>query len=323
MFFRQRSTLFIYQGRTLLRAPVSVVHPNCVLVDNPSSTTESSSGGSSGRGGGGGGGGGNSSSTIMNASWNATDTTTDEELVSAIIATCNRKKPLNDAIISILSQTKAVLEVMVAIDSGDSCVQSIENIWGDKVRILKLDKCPCSTKCGKAGRARQYAMDHANPKATHFAFLDDDDVWLPHKMEVQLKAMKEDRVGIISSDALVAGASRCREGAYFPWDVSSAQASNFFQPMNLNYENIGKMLAEMFGGKIPTNITLAKLEIHNVFVTSSVVVSKEGLGQERFDTTVPNGQEDYGLWKRVLMHTSGTFIHDQLVIYDNQHGKEC
>lgn len=73
----------------------------------------------------------------------------------------------------------------------------------------------------------------------------------------------------------------------------------------------------------PKNITLAELEILNVFVTSSVVVSKEGLGKERFDPTAPNGQDDCGLWKRVLMHTAGTLIHDQLVIYDIDYGKDC
>ena len=43
---------------------------------------------------------------------------------------------------------------------------------------------------------------HIFVRATHFAFLDDDDAWLPNKIEVQLEVMQRDGIGLLSSDAL-------------------------------------------------------------------------------------------------------------------------
>lgn len=86
-------------------------------------------------------------------------------------------------------------------------------------------------------------------------FLDDDDVWLPTKLEVQLEAMARDRsLVLVSSDALYpskAAAARCRGGSYVPWpmppQLHDVTARGTFKPWNRGLYR--KSLTKMFGGE--------------------------------------------------------------------------
>ena len=59
--------------------------------------------------------------------------------------------------------------------------------------------------------------------------------------------------------------------------------------------------------------------IHNIFVTSATVVSQRAIGSG-FDVTLPNGREDYSLWKEIISRVGrATWLHEPLVIYDTEH----
>jgi glycosyltransferase involved in cell wall biosynthesis len=119
------------------------------------------------------------------------DTSLPSWNISTINPTCNRLHSLQDAIERALKQTYPVLEVIVSIDSSPDCVKIIKNIWegkDDRVRVFKVPPCP-QNPCG-TGRSRNHAIEKASPYATHFALLDDDDVWYPQKTEIQVKTMQ-------------------------------------------------------------------------------------------------------------------------------------
>ncbi len=100
--------------------------------------------------------------------------------VTVIIPTAGRCA-VRDAVASALNQTCAPLEVIVVDDSADAGARpSLDDLAGD-VRML-------STGGIGANGARMRGV--AEAKGDLVAFLDDDDVWAPEKLERQLEVWR-------------------------------------------------------------------------------------------------------------------------------------
>jgi glycosyltransferase involved in cell wall biosynthesis len=105
-------------------------------------------------------------------------------LVSAIIPTRDRTDLLLRAVRSVLNQTYPNLEVVVVIDGPDAGSNGALNIISDKrLRVVTLDK-----RVGGSD-ARNKGVQHANGE--WIAFLDDDDEWMPHKIQTQISAVSD------------------------------------------------------------------------------------------------------------------------------------
>ena len=99
--------------------------------------------------------------------------------VSVVIPTCNRPELAARAARSALGQTYGSLEVVVVIDGPDPDTRAaLEAIGDDRVRIIELPER------GRAPHARNTGARAARGRWT--ALLDDDDEWLPGKIEAQL-----------------------------------------------------------------------------------------------------------------------------------------
>jgi glycosyltransferase involved in cell wall biosynthesis len=100
-------------------------------------------------------------------------------LVSVVIPTRDRPKLVSRAIHSVLDQTHREIELIVVVDGPDpatvAAVRSIEDLR------LQIIVNPCSLT---AAGARNVGAAHAT--GDWIAFLDDDDVWLPNKLERQM-----------------------------------------------------------------------------------------------------------------------------------------
>lgn len=104
-----------------------------------------------------------------------------EPLVSAVIPTRNRPQLVKRAVQSVLAQTLKEIEVIVVIDGPDEPTSvALQEIDDFRLRVIEL-----STSRGGSG-ARNAGVIEA--KGEWIAFLDDDDQWLPQKLELQLKA---------------------------------------------------------------------------------------------------------------------------------------
>ncbi|KAK1738937.1 hypothetical protein QTG54_010253 [Skeletonema marinoi] len=183
------------------------------------------------------------------------------EMLNAYVETCNRLHSLQDAIDSALKQTYPVSEVIVSIDSGPNCVKSIKNIWGNKD-----DRNPCG-----AGPIRNYAIEKASPYATHFAMLDDDDVWYPQKTEIQVKAMHEGNYSYASSDANKPRNGRCHGSKYISHDLEKGA---FFLANGGRFKKlIWKKLNIPPDAKLPSHITEEVLSAH----ISSLILPQSSL----------------------------------------------
>jgi glycosyltransferase involved in cell wall biosynthesis len=100
-------------------------------------------------------------------------------LVSVIIPTLDRPKLLLRAIDSVLRQTYEKFEVIVVVDRPDpDTIAAVRAVDDPRVRLV------VNPRPSTAAGARNAGADHA--RGEWIAFLDDDDEWLPSKLERQL-----------------------------------------------------------------------------------------------------------------------------------------
>lgn len=107
-------------------------------------------------------------------------------LVSIITPSYNSKRYIKETIDSVISQKYTNWEMIIVDDfSSDNSAEYIKNLVKNDVRIKLLI---LSHNAG-AAEARNKALEIA--KGKYIAFLDSDDIWLPNKLEQQLKFMKK------------------------------------------------------------------------------------------------------------------------------------
>jgi len=100
-------------------------------------------------------------------------------LVSVVIPTLDRPSLLLRAIKSVLRQTYQDIEVIVVVDRPNQVTLSaVQSVNDSRVRLVVNPYSPT------AGGARNAGVDRATGE--WIAFLDDDDEWLPNKLERQI-----------------------------------------------------------------------------------------------------------------------------------------
>lgn len=107
---------------------------------------------------------------------------TDQPAVSVVVPTCDRPDLLGRSVASILTQTFDDFEVIIVDDGTHRPVP--DGMFDDpRVRII-----PSGGAHGP-GPARNRGIDAA--RGEYVAFLDDDDLWLPQKLEASVDALLE------------------------------------------------------------------------------------------------------------------------------------
>ena len=115
-----------------------------------------------------------------------------EDDIAAVITTRNglTRGFLFDAIDSVLAQTLRPREVLLVDDaSTDGTVDAVRHKFGDAVPVLCL-----AQNLGPSG-ARNAGV--AATQSPLIAFLDDDDQWLAHRLEVQLPSMASGTTALV------------------------------------------------------------------------------------------------------------------------------
>jgi glycosyltransferase involved in cell wall biosynthesis len=105
-----------------------------------------------------------------------------DPLVSAIIPVFNGEEFLAEAVRSALDQTYTPLEVLVIDDGSTDAGREVAARFGGAVA------CICQPNRG-TGAARNEGVRHA--RGSYLAFLDQDDLWLPDKIALQMAALAE------------------------------------------------------------------------------------------------------------------------------------
>lgn len=111
----------------------------------------------------------------------------DDQKVSCIIPVFNGERFLDQAITSVLMQTKPPQQIIVVDDGSTDATAQIIASFGDRVEHVT------QTNQGPAA-ARNAGLDRATGE--FIAFQDADDIWLPEKLECQLRHLLDDDAAI-------------------------------------------------------------------------------------------------------------------------------
>lgn len=196
--------------------------------------------------------------------------------VSVVIPTKNRANYLSSAIQSVLDQTFENSEILI-IDaaSTDNTGEVVSNFDDERIRYIRerKDRGPSTS--------RNIGIENSTGKFV--AFLDDDDLWMPSKLEKQLDLINQNSdVGVVSTGAWM-------------------------------FNENGKM--EIFFPSVRGNIYPKILEKNYIGGCSTVLVRKECLKRVgMFDKNLPSG-EDFDLWIRLAKHYEFDYVKEGLVLY--------
>jgi len=231
--------------------------------------------------------------------------------VSVIIPTFNRFKYLLNAIKSIKEQTYKQIEIIVINDCSNE-KEYYEYNWEENgITIIHLEK---NTKeifgYACAGYVRKKGIDISS--GLYIAFCDDDDIWFPNKIELQMDNMKKTGCQMSATDGLIGNGIYDSSKQYPIYN-----AEYYYNTIQEIFKNKGSNLNYGF----PTIWDLNFLKIHNCVVASSAIVNKNILVTYNCLENEPNGSgDDYRIWLKVLEYTKCVYVKEICFYYDNNHG---
>jgi glycosyltransferase involved in cell wall biosynthesis len=204
-------------------------------------------------------------------------------LVSAIIPTYNRAHLVTDAVESILGQTYANVEVIVVDDGSTDDTLARLARYGNGIRVISQKN---------AGPAAARNRGIAVATAEYVAFLDSDDVWLPTKLERQVRMLESAGRGVPCCVSNIT--MRFHQGERTSFDIAALQP-DFDEGI---WTNVDEVLATRF-----------------LLFNQAVLVRREALAKiGGFDEKLWL-LEDHELALRLSLEGPWAYIREPLVIW--------
>ncbi len=194
--------------------------------------------------------------------------------VTTIIPTFNRAELLAQALESVLQQSVTPDEIIVVDDGSTDDTPEVLLLHKDRVRIIRQENRGVSA-------ARNRGIQNARHE--WLAFLDSDDLWLPRKLETQIKALQE-------------------QGEY------KVCYTNEEWRKNNVWKNPGKKHQKYSGWIYEKCLPLCIISPSSVILHKSVF---ETVGL--FDENLP-ACEDYDLWLRVASRFPVLYLPQRLIV---------
>ena len=199
--------------------------------------------------------------------------------VSVIIPTYNRADFLRSAILSALNQTFKDIEIIVADDkSTDHTQEVVKSFTDQRIRYItnKNNRGPSAT--------RNSAI--LASKGEYIAFLDDDDEWVPQKLQKQVELL----------------------------DISPPKICGVYSDRLIIDRPSNKVVSKgLRSDKLKGNL-LSQLAIHNQINTCTVLLRKRCLDEVgMFDETI-SYMEDRDLWIRLSLNWDFEYINEPLTL---------
>jgi glycosyltransferase involved in cell wall biosynthesis len=200
--------------------------------------------------------------------------------VSIIVPTYNRAHLVMETIDSILAQTVKDFELIVVDnESTDNTEEVIKSYTDERIKYFRHQNN------GLVAVNRNYGISKANGE--YIAFCDDDDLWMPEKLERQVKLLDLNKeLGLVYSDC------------YIIYENGNLERYTLLSSLKLFRGNVfNKLFQSNF---IPMLTVMIRREI----------LSKVG----GFDPKYIIAQ-DYDLWLRIAEHYPIDFIEEPLAKY--------
>ncbi len=193
-------------------------------------------------------------------------------LVSIIMPSYNSAKTLDDAVTSVLAQTYKSWELIIIDDKSiDKSLKIAKKYALDDPRISVLST---GNNIG-SGRARNIGI--SSSKGELIAFLDSDDLWLPNKLEVQVKMFSDPRIAFVCS------------------------AYQRFNTITNETENIG----------VPKSIEFNELLKTNYIGCLTVVLRRNAYDSIKFPEM--RKRQDYALWLSLIKKGGSVQCSNQIL----------
>lgn len=200
--------------------------------------------------------------------------------ISVIIPTYNRPQALQRSIESTLKQTVTPFEILVCEDGSSTEIKQIINNFN----CPNIHWVP-GTHAGRPAIPRNQGILAA--KGDWLAFLDDDDLWLPEKLERQLKCAHESGCLAVCTNA---------------WKLQNDKNAGLY-----------------FDYPLPNIFNFKQLLKSNMVICSSVLIH-----HSLFEKVIgfPESEklraiEDYALWLRVSTLTNFAYLEEPLLEYSD------
>ncbi|WP_199453853.1 glycosyltransferase family 2 protein [Marinobacter sp. bablab_jr008] len=201
----------------------------------------------------------------------------EQPLVSVVIATYNMGQYLPLAIDSVLNQTWTNLEVVVVDDGSEDDTREQMKKYGGDPRVRYI---PTENK-GQP-QAKNRGLQEA--KGDFIAFCDADDLWQPHKLEVQIPCFDNEDVGVVYSE------------------VSYIDQHGEPVDKETPYERYSGVVTD-------------KLVIKNFVPFGTAVIRRSCMEEDgAFDEDLPMGI-DWDLWLRYSMNWQFQYVPDKTYTY--------
>jgi len=196
--------------------------------------------------------------------------------VSVVIATRNRATLVKQAIDSVLAQSEPVREIIIVDDGSTDDTRSVLAGYGARIRSIHANH-------GGASAARNNGIREANGE--WIAFLDDDDVWLPAKIERQMAAARQ---------TPAAGIVYCSD--YAVDDSLEVLYERAARP-----ENRGDVFD--------------RLIVRNFIFTSCVIARRDAIQEAGYMDVALQFAEDWDLWLKIAANRPAECVFEPLVLY--------
>lgn len=207
-------------------------------------------------------------------------------MISVVIPTHNRSDLIQRAIESVLNQTYKDVEIVVVSDGSTDNTEEVVQSYQEKYSNIQF----LSIFPGKgANNARNEGIKASNGE--YIAFLDDDDEWLPSKLEAQIDVFNSDSsIGMVYTGINV-----------------------IYVKENVTYYSLSGKKGDLSKDILMKNV---------IGATPSVMIKKDVLDQSGyFDSAMP-AKQDYDLWIRVCQVTKVGFVDQPMVNYYNYSGEQ-
>ena len=152
-------------------------------------------------------------------------------------------------------------------------------------------------------------------RGDYIALLDDDDLWLPTKLECQIKAMKESNCKMSCTEGLIGHGVYNSDNKYNNYHYNG----HFWNALNNRcFKNNPELLKKMYENEI--NIwEKDAIYTHNCIISSSVVIHKDLINNTRY-FPLKAYAEDWAYWKELIKYSNCIYIREPLMYFDRNHG---
>jgi len=237
--------------------------------------------------------------------------------VSIIIPSYNRFEYLLQAIESVKIQTYKNIEIIIINDGSSEKAYYEYDFSG--VNIIHLEK---NTKEIFGYSCVGYVINVGISKSSgnYIAFLDDDDVWFPNKLQLQIDAMNNNKCKMSCTDGYI---------GYGKYDPNKKYLIyNNEKHYNTISNKFKKKGSNLLDNGFPIVWDRKFLEIHNCIIASSCIIHKDiidkignqdeiKMGGVMINNTI--NHIDYNYWLKALEYTTCVYVKDICIYYNEGH----